>query len=182
MRKHITCLVVLAFLLFSIGVMAQSSSSSQSTSTTTTTTTTGPSRTIEGCIVKEASDFFLIPAHGNPIELQASAGEDLKAHEGHKVKVNGVETSLSASSASSNSGGASGTAEANTSASNKESGSAGAIGSNSGSNAQGSTGVATGTGNDLHKLATQQLAVAKLTHVSETCPVNWNPNVHTPSK
>ncbi|MGI9103449.1 MAG: hypothetical protein ACR2IF_13505 [Terriglobales bacterium] len=178
MRKHITCLVLLAILLFALGAMAQTSSSSQTT-TTTTTTTTGPSRTIEGCIIKEASDFFLVPAHGNPIELQASAGQDLNAHEGHKVKINGVESALSATNTSATVAGTAGAAGVSTSASTAPAGNTGAISSNSGAGSQGSAGVSTGTGNDLHKLATQQMSVAKLTHVSETCPVNWNPNVST---
>lgn len=219
MRRYVTCVVLLAFLLFAMGVMAQTSSSSdqqRSTTTTTTTTQQNPSsdtsqtnpsqssqgstmsqhehsstaqssatageRAIEGCLAKEGPDFFLIPAHGNPIELQASAGQDLSAHAGHKVKVRGTESSLSAAgttATSSTGGGAAGTmtsSTATTSGAGTQTGS-GSVNEPAGSTSSSTQGAASGTGNDLHRLATKQMSVSNLDHIAETCPVNWNPKV-----
>jgi hypothetical protein len=190
MRKSLTCLVVLGFVLFAMGLMAQTSSSSNPQHATTTTTTTstqqstitGTERTVEGCVMKEASDFFLSPAQGNPIELQPSAGQDLSAHEGHKVKVRGIQASLAPSSAAgtSSTGGAAGVASGTTNPNAGNPSSNGSISTPAGSSASGNAGAASGTGNDLHRLASKQMTVANLDHVAETCPVNWNSKV--PSK
>ncbi len=185
MRRYLTTLVVLAFLLFAMGAIAQTNAQHTTTTTTTTTTqqtiTSGPERTVEGCLVKEGSDFFLIPARGNPIELQASAGENLSEHEGHKVKVRGVESSLSASGAGAGTtGGAAGaaTTTTTTTASGAQS-STHSVAQPAGSAASGNAGMTTGTGDDLHRLASKQMTVGNLTHIATTCPVNWNPRVPT---
>jgi hypothetical protein len=212
MRKHVTCLVALAFLLFVVGATAQTSSSGQSQPSTTTTTTTttqqanpgssdqtqdqrsgmshaktssqtsGAEQTVEGCIVKESSDYFLIPSHGNPIELQASSGQDLSAHAGHKVKVHGTESSLGASSSmgAGGTGGAAGTAATSTTTtteSGAQSSTRSSVSEPAGSSGSSQAGEASGTGNNLHRLATKEMTVVKLDHVAVTCPVNWNPRV-----
>jgi hypothetical protein len=182
MRKP-AYLVAMAFLLFAIGATAQTSSTGnkQTTTTTTTTTqqttTTGAERSVEGCLLKEASDYFLIPAHGNPIELQATSGQDLSAHEGHKVKVSGVESTLSASSSGTGmTGGATGVATSTSTTATGAQSSTHSVGENAGSSAAGIS-SASGTGSDLHKLATKQMAVSNLQHEATSCPVNWNPGV-----
>lgn len=195
MRKYFVFAVAVAFLLFVLGALAQTSAgthNSQATTTTTTTTTTnqttmsGPQRSVEGCsVVKEASDYFLIPRSGNPIELQVTTGEDLSAHEGHRVKIQGVESSMAAGSAgetaSAGMGGTAGAAANMPPSGSQSAGAAGAIKSQTGGTESSTSGAATGTGNDLHRLANRQMSVAKITHIAETCPVNWNPSVSTHS-
>ncbi len=195
MRKYYVLAVEVVCLLFAVWAVAQTSAGTQNnpaaTTTTTTTTTTnqtttsGPQRTVEGCVVKEASDYFLIPRSGNPIELQASTGEDLSAHEGHKVKVQGVESAMTGGSAA-GAGTMGGTAGAATNApasssQAQSSGASSAMSSQAGSG-QAASGAATGTGNDLHRLANRQMSIVRVTHVAETCPVNWNPNIATQKK
>ncbi len=194
MRRYMTIAVVLAFLLFAWGALAQTSTSGhqhdmQTTTTTTTTTqqttASGAERSIEGCLAKEGSDFFLIPARGNPIELQASTGQNLSEHEGHKVKVRGVESSLSASNAAATSGTGGAAGAATTTTTTTPSGaqsSTSSVSQPAGGTAAGNAGAASGTGNDLHRLANQQLTVANLDHIADTCPVNWNSRVPTKSK
>lgn len=194
MRKYFVFAIAVAFLLFVLGAVAQTSSSmnnNQATTTTTTTTTTnqtttsGPQRTIEGCVIKEAADYFLIPRSGKPIELQPTSGEDLSAHEGHRVKIQGMESSLNASTAAgtAGTGGTAGAAANMPPASSQAQGAAaaGSIKSQTGGMEANTGGAATGTGNDLHRLANRQMSVVKITHVAETCPVNWNPSVSTRS-
>jgi hypothetical protein len=103
MRRYTASLVAFTFLLLTVTALAQtapSSSQKGSTSTTTTTTTTtqttasGPEHNIEGCIIKESADFFLLPEHGAPFKLQSS--QNLASDEGHKVMVSGKESALSA--------------------------------------------------------------------------------------
>jgi hypothetical protein len=152
MRKYLTVLVALAFVLFVIGATAQTSSSSEPQQSTTTTqqgnsTASAPAsesdQATEGCLMKEGTDYFLIPRSGNPIQLQAG-GQDLAAHEGHKVKVSGPASSLSASTSG-----------------------------------QSPTGAASGSGNDLHRLSEKEIMVSKIDHVAGSCPANWNPKVST---
>ncbi len=112
MRKYIAALVASAFLLLVLSAAAQAPRSQRSTTTTTTTTTTtatGPEHHIEGCIVKESTDFFLIPQRGRPFKLQSN--QDLSANEGHRVSVSGKEMpSTSAANAAGNAGVAGNTA------------------------------------------------------------------------
>ncbi len=190
MRRYITGLAGLLLLLFAVFAVAQTSgkarenrqtsTTTQTTTTQTTTTATGPTRNIEGCLIKEQSDFFLVPRSGHPIKLEPTSGENLSEHEGHKVRVSGTEMALSASPASTTAptGGAAGAA-ASTSTTNAATPGSNAIGSPAGTQ-EGAAGAATGTGNDLHSLATEQMNVTKLQHIASSCPVNWNPNVRTP--
>jgi hypothetical protein len=111
MRTYLVATVALAFLLATAQAFA-ATGSSQATSTTTTTTTTqttatGPEHGIEGCVVKEGSDFFLIPERGVPFKLQSS--QDLSIDDGHRVMVKGKEISMPAANAPSNMGAAANT-------------------------------------------------------------------------
>lgn len=192
MRRYLAALVALAFMLFALGVMAQTSTSSEpqrSTTTTTTTTTqqstvSGTEQAVEGCLAKEGSDFFLIPAHGSPIALQASSGQDLSAHAGHKVKLHGTESSLSPSSNAGMSGtggtaGAASSTTTTTTSSGAQSSTRSGISEPAGASGSSQAGAMSGTGNDLHRLATREMTVSKLDHIASTCPLNWNPNVRS---
>ncbi len=188
MRRYLACMVGTAFLLIAMGALAQRSHTGRQATTTTTTTTTekstvsGTEHTIEGCLMKESSDFFLIPARGTPIQLQAGAGQDLAADEGHKVKISGVESALSASSSGGNTGGTSGavTSSATAKTPSGTHTASSSVSSPSGQNESSQSGTASsGTGNDLHHLASRQITVTKVVNVADSCPVNWNSRVPT---
>ncbi len=100
MRSYAVCLLVFAFLLLTVAVsVGQQRSTTTTTTTTTQTTATGPEHNVEGCIIKESADFFLLPEHGHPFKLQSS--QDLSPDEGHKVVVSGKETALNAAAGAS---------------------------------------------------------------------------------
>src|SRR5512146_1738804 len=202
MRKYIAICVALMFALFMVAAMAQTSEQSQSSSQSqagypsqapSSQSSAGQSsaekgqmesanaKTREGCIMREESDWFLVPKRGNPIRLQASGAENPSAHEGHRVKIHGTESAISGGGASSagTSGGTAGATTEKPPSGQPESGQAGAVASG---NPPSGAGGATGTGNDLHKLADKEITVEKIDMVSETCPVNWNPKFKGESK
>jgi hypothetical protein len=130
MRKY-TLLVLAVALLFAMGMMAQTGSGSSGSSSQYPSSSdqsgmqsgsqagssgTAASKTVEGCVVRQATDYFIYPASGQPQHVSGS-GQDVSAHLGHQVKAHG--TSQPSTSASSS--GASGS----TSASTGSSGSAG---------------------------------------------------------
>lgn len=202
MRKYMASLVVLTFLLFALGVMAQTSgsygqsnppsasssssegqNSSTTTSTTTSQTTTNPQQAnLDGCVIREQADYFLVPQAGSPIKLQSSAGQDFSSKVGQRVKVTGSESTLSASattpgaSASAGTGTSGGMAGASSGATGAQAGTGatGAIGAPSSSTGAGTSGMATSS--DLHSMANQQLDVNNISSVG-SCPSNWNPSV-----
>jgi hypothetical protein len=142
----------------------------------------GKTKTVEGCVVREESDYFLIPKHGNPVRLDGSGANDVSAHLNHRVKIHGNESAWSgAGSSAGTTGGTSGsmanpsTSEPSTSSSTA--GSAGTTGSVSGSTSPGASasGTTSGTGN-LHSVARNEIAVERIDMVSESCPANWNSN------
>ena len=200
MRKYLTIVMACAFLLFVIGAVAQTSGQYGSSSTTPSTsqspssgsqagTSTSGAQSIEGCLAKEKSDFFLIPQSGNPIKLEASSGANLSEHVGHKVKISGTEmamgntsgTSTTASNAGT-AGGTAGTTAGSTSGTESEKSSSGAIGSQTGATgSSGSMGTSSGTGDELHKLASSEFTVSNIKHEASSCPAGWNPSVPTPS-
>jgi hypothetical protein len=109
MRRELGLVLLLA-LVMSVTVAAQTTArqtSSTTTTTTTQTTVTGPEHNIEGCVVKEGSDYFLIPQRGEPFKLQATANQDFSAQEGHRVMVSGKELSPATRDAQSSEGNAS---------------------------------------------------------------------------
>jgi hypothetical protein len=173
-RRYVKALVGLAFLLFATIAIAQTygqqnnpPSTSTSTSQASTTPATENQKTIEGCLFKEQSDFFLVPESGNPIKLQATAGENLDEHSGHKVKLSGNEIAVSAGAAStSTSGGVAGTPTAGTSnATGQSNPSSTTTGTPTARQKTGTAGTATGTGKDLHKLATKEMTVSNIQHL-----------------
>jgi uncharacterized protein YdeI (BOF family) len=212
MRKYMASLAVLTFLLFALGAMAQTSgsygqsnppsasSSSQgqnqgqsSTTTTTTTsqTTSNPQQaSLDGCVVREQADYFLVPRSGSPIKLQSSAGQDFSSKVGQHVQITGNESSLSASAGSQTGAGATGAPSASASAGTSGgmagatsgtgaqagtgTGATGAIGAPSSTTGAGASGMATSS--DLHSMANQQVDVNNISSVG-SCPPNWNPSV-----
>ncbi len=148
MRKNVLLLSAFAMLLYVSSAVAQTRAQSSTTTTTTTTQTTvsGPEHSVEGCVMSESGDFFLIPQRGEPFKLQAN-NKDLSALDGHKVMVSGKELSAASAGQNSAASGSSGNA----------------------------TAAAAGTGNDLHRLANRQFVADNVRSVADTCPVNWNP-------
>jgi hypothetical protein len=131
----------------------------------------GKAHTVEGCIVKEESDYFLVPKSGSPVMLQAGGGESPSGHEGHHVKVKGAEQPMSAAGGAGATGGAAGTASSTSGGeTGSQAGQAGAMGSQTG---QAGAGGAAG-GGQLHQNASKMIVADQITMVSENCPANWN--------
>lgn len=120
MRKY-TFLVLAVALLFAVGMMAQTSSGSSGSSSQypSSSDQSGSSsqmgssgsaggKTISGCVVRRATEFYIYPASGQP-EHVASSGQDVSAHLGHQVKVHGTEQPSTSASTSGTSGSAAGT-------------------------------------------------------------------------
>jgi hypothetical protein len=108
----------------------------------------GHARTMKGCIVKEETDYFLVPEKGNGRRIKLQAGNtDLSQHVNHEVKVHGsMERGNNASTV-----GASGT-----------------MGNTAGST---STGTSAENGNS-RRGGNRMMVVDKVDMVSETCPAN----------
>ncbi len=49
-------------------------------------------RTLEGCVIRQGSDYLLVPKHGRPLQLSSIGGENLGPNIGRQVKVHGRET------------------------------------------------------------------------------------------
>jgi hypothetical protein len=137
---------------------------------------------LEGCIVRQATDYFLIPKSGNPVHLTASGSTDLSAHLGHRVKVHGSESPMSSStgSSSANTAGMTGSATGQAGTSQESQSSSGSISSGAGTSSkpESSTGTTSSMGAagqpDLRSAATQDMTVTRIDMVSESCPTNWN--------
>jgi len=73
----------------------------------------GSPTSLEGCVIRQQTDYFLQLDTGQPVKLNSS--EDLSQHVGHRVRVQGTSTSTSGSSASNptNSTGGEASSEAN---------------------------------------------------------------------
>lgn len=154
--------------------MGQSSSSGQMSSS-------GKAKTIEGCVVREETDYFLVPKHGNPVRISSTGAGDISSHVGHQVKAHGTESMVSNMGAgTSGQAGTSGTvAGGETSGTSAQAGqeTSGSVGTstNPPSGTAGATGTAgTGTG-ALHSAANREIVVDRVDMVSETCASNWNP-------
>jgi hypothetical protein len=166
------------------------SKSSQSSSTSSMDHQ-GNKRTVEGCVVHEQTDYFLIPKSGTPVRLNSGTGGDLSQHVGHRVKVHGNETAASNAGAgmqSSATGGTTGAAASSTNSMGSATAAPGAVSENPSkttqpgeateSNTQGQnsgSSMGSSSGRDLSSAATQEIVVDKVTIVSASCPANWNP-------
>lgn len=58
-----------------------------------TTATSQPS--LEGCVIRQQTDYFLQPDNGQPVKLNSS--QDLRQHVGHRVRVHGTVKNASSS-------------------------------------------------------------------------------------
>ena len=139
-------------------VATPSTSNSASPSTASQRANNGQQTSVEGCIVRERTDYFLQPENGAPIKLNST--EDLSQHVGHHVRVQGTEANHGAGTATS--AGATGTE--NPSPSSNPSGS----GSPATSANPGSSSSAAGNQSG----ANREIQVTKVQMISETCPAN----------
>jgi hypothetical protein len=147
----------------------------------TSTATNDKGKTIEGCIVKESTEYYLQPKHGKLERL--SSTEDLSAHVGHQVKVHGRESkdtggssagaSTTSSTSGSTAGGVSGQATASGTTSNPTSG---ASGQSSVAGSSGNTSASGGMSVDKSKIGDKMITVEKVDMVSETCSIGNNKN------
>lgn len=104
-------------------------------------------QSMEGCIVRENTYYYLVPENGQRVRLDSSNSEVSK-NEGHHVRIQGHESNGNSGSGN------------NSNMSNSSSGSSNmSNGGNSGA-----------SGNE------QEVAVDKLQTISETCPANGNSN------
>jgi hypothetical protein len=154
----------------STGQSSQSGSSMGQTSSSNANPTT-----LDGCLVREETDYYLIPRSGAPVHVSSSGGTDLSQHENHRVKLHGTQSAASStggdtSSQAGMSGTAAGTAGSQASGQTGTSGSVGA-GTNPPSSSAG-----TASSGKLHSAATQDFTVDEVDMVSATCPSNWNPS------
>ncbi len=121
----------------------------------------GNAKTIDGCVVRTATDYYIYPVSGQPEHI-SSAGQDVSGHVGHHVKLQGTEQPSTSASTSGTSGGTSGTA-GNTSASNSAESNTGTGSSMSGNtSAAGSSSAAGG----------QDFVVARVSMVATNCPAS----------
>ena len=134
------------------------STTTNTTSTTTTTAKTGKEKTVRGCIVQQASDFYLQPVKGHKGLIKLNSSEDLKAHVGHEVKVTGTESKIAAGASASTSGGEM--------ASNNQSGT-----SASGNASSMPQSDVNGSAN-----ASREIQVSKIDMVSDTCSIKSDNN------
>ncbi len=189
MRKY-SILVLAVALFFAIGMMAQTSSGSSSTtgsdqtgmqspqSAQTSTSDMGSSsdqkgkeKTVEGCVVRAQTDYFIFPKNGQPEHI-SSSGQDVSAHLGHHVKLHGTEQPSSSHTASgSTSGGTSGAAASNTpGTSGSSSGSTGNVGANTAGSVNES---------DTGATKNKEFVVERVDMVSESCPADIQKNIQS---
>lgn len=133
----------------------------------------GKEKTVEGCVVRQQTDYFIFPKKGQPLR---ASGQDLSAHVGHHVKVHGTEGNASGSMASSsgNTGGASGAAASGSMGQSASTGSTGAIGSSTSGTSGNTAGTAgeSGTSGGASSASNKEIVVDRVDTISETCPAN----------
>lgn len=184
MRKQQYVLVFAVTLLFALAMAAQTSSASgtsqtgsdqssmQSTSPQSSTsqgstsdmgsqtssssaTRSGKEKTVDGCIVRQQTDYFIVPRKGQPMRV---SGSDISSHVGHHVKVHGTEEAGTMGASATGTGGTSGSM---TSAGSKtEAQESGSMGSTSAAGA-----------------SSKEIVAERIDMVSETCPANIQKNV-----
>lgn len=97
-------------LLFAVGMIAQTTNT-QPGMGSASQGVHGPQETttIEGCVVRQNTEYFILPANGEAVHVSPS-GEHVSAHLGHLVRLHGTEQTSTSASNVSTSGGTSGTA------------------------------------------------------------------------
>jgi hypothetical protein len=138
---------------------SQNSTSTQANPATSSTmaqsgTSTTNQSSLEGCVIKRQTDYFLQPETGEPVKLNSS--QDLSQHVGHHVRVEGnVHNGLNSN--------ATGT-ESNSSTSNSST-SNGSYGSNSTATGKVENGNSSPSGTQY-----ETFDVTRVDMVSESCP------------
>lgn len=121
-----------------------------------TTATSSPS--VEGCIERQQTEYYLQPETGQAIRLNSS--QDLGAHVGHRVRVEGTMNQGTASNPGSNTYGKDGTS-ATTNATG---------GTSSTSADRSSTAVQSDSAQAASGGPAQEMLVTRVDMISETCP------------
>jgi hypothetical protein len=130
-------------------------------------TSASSSPSVEGCIVRQQTDYYLQPETGQPIKLNSSS-RDLGEHVGHRVRVTGsMSQGQGASAAGSSSYGQSGTSSVSNS-----------TGGNSSSTADRNSAGTQGAGTQSNSVngPTQEMLVSRVDMISETCPAGMQSN------
>jgi hypothetical protein len=126
----------------------------------------GGEKTLDGCIVREQTDYFIQPESGDRERLTGS--QDLSSQVGKHVKVHGTENSNSAANNSSGSS-ADRTSTSGSAKSETQNNAAGSMAGNSGSSNASGTGASSNSGSNW---SGKELAVTRVDSVSESCPAN----------
>jgi hypothetical protein len=147
------------------GSTAQSSSSAPSQSSASSSDMSSPAaangqQTIDGCIVKENTDYFIQPLLGDRRHLAGS--QDLSSNVGKHVRVQGTDESTTASAAASTNDR---TATSGSASSETQNNAAGSIAGNAGSSNASGTGPAASS-------MDKDFLVTKVEKVSESCPAD----------
>jgi len=123
-------------------------------------------KTLDGCVVKEQSDYFIQPASGERERLMGS--QDFSSHVGHEVKVHGTDQMATASnSAASDRTSTSGSASAES-----QNNAAGSIAGNAGSSNASGTGAASSNNMAGSNWSGKDFMVTKVDMVSTSCPAD----------
>jgi hypothetical protein len=121
MKKYVSIMAVL--LLFGLTMWAQAGTSNQNSNSGSTSMSeqnsgnssygqssssgmnqsSSSSKSVEGCIVRQETDYYIVPEQGSAKKLTDNTGE-VGQHVGHHVKVTGAETSSSAATSGGTSG------------------------------------------------------------------------------
>ncbi|MGZ4788158.1 MAG: hypothetical protein ACXVZX_06535 [Terriglobales bacterium] len=141
----------------------------------------GSATALEGCVVKDKTDYFIQPASGERERLTGS--QDLSSSVGKHVRVEGSEQNSTASATGPNTGSTASNQMPNSvpGSSETQTNAAGSIAGNAGSpNATGTTGTSGTTGSSASSSAAsnrsngnwtgKDFLVTKVETVSETCP------------
>jgi hypothetical protein len=104
--RHAMCLVLALpiIALPSMGFISGSSAQTEKAQTQSSQSSadTGQQQTMEGCIVRRETAFYIQPASGPQTKLNAgSSGQNLSSHEGQHVRVTGNQGATSGQTSSS---------------------------------------------------------------------------------
>ena len=148
----------------------QNSTSTQANPATSSTmsqsgTSTTNQSSLEGCVIKHETDYFLQPETGQPVKLNSS--QDLSQHVGHRVRVEGNVNNAVNSNATG-------------SESNSSMNSSSAANGSYGSNSSASTGKVENGSSSPSGTQYQTFDVTRVDTVSESCPSGMQ-NQSTPN-
>ncbi len=164
-------------------VSGQTGTTSGQTGTTTGQTTEqergAKQKSIDGCVVRQGSDYYLVDKRGDLYRLNAT--EDLSAHVGHHVRVKGQKAS---SSAESQTGQQTQPPDQTGTSTSGQTGATGGVSGQTGTTPQTGTGAQSQTGavggpagstQGMGGMSTANaiaLTVSSVQHISDTCPAS----------